>query len=212
MRLIDTREPWDEIREPLLQLGWEQQTLYHGDFCFTSYYMDWIGGTRKSFRDLLTSIGDVFEAQLERMLEHYSKCILVYEVDEAIRVTTSGHFIIPEVGVSRHTVIEVRNWLHRQWDKGFIPERTAGAKDTVVRLNQLYTLYQKPHSRSSMTRRYADDRVLALPSGTRGKIGERLLQGTSLLEIAKITIPELQALDNIGEKRAYDIYNRFHRR
>ena len=209
MRLVDTREPW-ELREQLIRSGWEQATLHHGDFRWTAHDGASVGATRKTVSDLLSSLGEVFAKQLEQMLAEYDICVFVLE--GVISWDRASMKIILNKGLSTYTRAMIANWLHRWCSKGFVLERTADLGDTVGRLNELYALYQKPYSRSAITRRFADDRVLALPSGVRGQIGEKLLEGKSLFELARMSIPELESFDGIGSKRAYDIYQHFHRR
>jgi len=108
----------------------------------------------------------------------------------------------------------VLNYIHRWEAKGFILERTIDWKDTCDRLNELYALYQKSYSLSAKSKGYADDRLLALPSGLRGQAGERLLDGHSLKDIANMTADSILNLkvEGIGKKRAELCYNHFNRR
>jgi len=73
---------------------------------------------------------------------------------------------------------------------------------------------QKPYSLSTRSKGYADEQLLALPSGLRGQAGERLLDGHSLKDIAGMTINDILGLkiESIGKKRAELCYNHFNRR
>ena len=160
-----------------------------------------IGATRKTLPDLLNSIGDVFACQLEAMLEQYDICIFLFETGP-----------IFDYDLGRFTRQEVFNWLHRLQAKGFVLERWPTLEHIAERLNELYALYQKPYSLSSRSRKYADDRILALPSGLRGKAGQELLERYSIAELSTMGLRQLVAIDHIGEKRATRIYNHLHRR
>lgn len=87
-------------------------------------------------------------------------------------------------------------------------------QDTVDRLNELYALYQKPYSLSAKSKGYADERLLALPSGLRGKAGEGLLDSRSLRDIANMTTEEIleAKVAGIGKKRATLVEQHFTRR
>jgi ERCC4-type nuclease len=64
-----------------------------------------------------------------------------------------------------------------------------------------------------MTNKYADDRILAFPSGTRGKTAQQILDDDkSLVDIGNMSIEELKAYDKIGDKKAQLIRTHFNRR
>jgi len=209
MRLVDSREPW-ELREILIRTGWEQKALLNGDFMFNSHDELKIGVTRKTLGDLLNSIGDVFAYQLEAMLEEYDINIFLFET-MPIKCTNDGH-IITEFDTSRFTRTEVFNWLHRWQAKGFIMERWPNIEYTAERLNELYALYQKPYSLSGKSKKYADDRVLCMPSGIRGKLGQEVLESYSIAELCMMGIVQLKELPNFGDKRALSLFNHLHRK
>ena len=209
MRLVDSREPW-ELRELLLKTGWEQKALLNGDFMFDSHDGLKVGATRKTLGDLLNSIGDVFAYQLEAMLEEYDINIFLFET-MPIKCTNDGH-IITEFDTSRFTRTEVFNWLHRWQAKGFILERWPTLEHTAERLNELYALYQKPYSLCAKSRKYADDRVLCMPSGLRGKLGQEALENHSIAELCMMGIVQLKALPGFGAKRALSLFNHLHRK
>ena len=209
MRQVDTREPW-ELRERLIQTGWEQDTLYSGDFRFTAHDSTAVGVTRKTHVDLLASVGETFAQQLEEMLTEYPICIFLLEHSPEVIWNRQDDTLM--TGNARRPRLSVANWLHRFLAKGFILERTNSLAHTASRLNELYALYQKPYSKSANSRRFADERLNALPSGVRGKIGEGLLERHSLRELANMTLEQLESEDGIGSERAYRIFKHFNRR
>ena len=56
------------------------------------------------------------------------------------------------------------------------------------------------YSLSARSKGYADERLLALPSGLRGQAGERLLDNKSLRDIANMSSDEILSakIDGIG--------------
>jgi len=213
MRTVDTREPW-ELREILIATGWEQSALQFGDMAFSSVDTKMIGATRKTMTDLISSMDETLNKQLEEMLEAYDFCIFFVENDNNVQynpATDEMQIVLHDKVIIRNR-LSIVNYLHRWYAKGFISERTKNLAHTATRLNEVYTLYQKPYSKSANSRQYADDRILALPSGLRGKNGEKLLADRSLAEISAMSIPELESLNGIGSKSAVRVYNHFHRR
>ena len=212
MREVDTREPWEDIRQPLIATGWEQKKLAYGDMRWAGNDL-LVGATRKTLSDLMQSIGDRFAKQLEEMLTEYDICIFILEHSpEVIYIKENDSLIVAlrERAVT-HSRLAVDNWLHRQLAKGFILQRTNSPGHTVSRLNELYTLYQKPASRSGRSKLWADDRVNALPSGVRGRVGERLFQQYSIRELANMSLAQLRELPDIGQHRAYIMFKHFNR-
>jgi len=103
--------------------------------------------------------------------------------------------------------------LRRWQDKGFTLELTTSLNHTAKRLNKLYALYQKPYSISAKSKRYTDDRILAFPSGCRGKTAQQILDsGKSLVDIGQMSIEELKQFEKIGDKKASLIVEHFNRR
>ena len=211
IKIVDSAEP-GTIREKLLELGWRQQRLQSGDYTFWSCQFDKVVVTRKTVSDCLTSLNDIFAKQLEEMLETYQVCILLIE-GAWVWSRDTGQLLTAR-GLERHVKKEVLNWIHRFQAKGFILERTSNWQDTVERLNELYALYQKPYSLSARSKGYADERLLALPSGLRGQAGERLLDSRSLRDIANMSSDDILSakIDGIGKKRAMLIEQHFTRR
>lgn len=209
VKLVDTREP-EIIRTKLLETGWQQKYLYTADFAFLTHEYHKVGVTRKSMSDLLNSINEIWAKQLEGMLEYYDVNIILIEGSWA---NVRPSVILGSNGISYLTWDMVWNYLRRWQDKGFSLELTIDIKHTVDRLNKLYALYQKPYSLASMTNKFADDRVLAFPSGTRGKTAQQILDnGKSLVDIGQMSIEELKAYDKIGDKKAQLIRSHFNRR
>lgn len=209
IKIVDSREP-EEIRQKLLAIGWQQKMLYSADYAFQSRDYHKVGITRKAVPDLISSINEIWSKQLEEMLEYYDTRIILLEGSwERVRPS----MIIGAKGVSYLTWDMLWNYLRRWQDKGFSLELTINPTHTIQRLNVLYALYQKEYSMSAMTNKFADDRVLAFPSGCRGKTAQQILDnGKSLLDIAQMTTKELQGYNKIGEKKASLIIEHFTRR
>jgi len=205
-KFIDTREPW-ELREKLIETGWEQKTLYYGDMIFQTHNYTRVIVTRKSTNDLLTSINEVWAKQLEMILDYN------LEGHNIILIEGSWTNIRPNVvlggsGISYLTWDGIWNYLRRWQDKGFTLELTTSWQHTVNRLNKLYALYQKPYSLSAMTHRFTDDRVLSMPSGTRGKTGQKVLDELgSIQAVANASVEKLLQIEGIGQKKADLIFN-----
>jgi len=209
IKIVDSNEP-EQIRQRLLELGWQQRRLQSGDYCFWSCQFDKVGITRKTISDCLSSLNETFGKQLEEMLETYQICIML--IEGAWRWTTDTGQLLTARGLERHVKKEVLNYILRWQMRGFILERTANVKDTILRLNELYALLQKPYSLSSKSKGYIDDRVLSLPSGTRGKTGEKVLETFgSIRAIANASSDNLLTIEGIGKKKAELIYNHFNR-
>jgi len=211
IKIVDSAEPDKlgkaEIRSRLLEIGWRQQRLQSGDYMFYTCQYQKLGITRKTTRDFLNSLNDKFGKQLEEMLEVFDICVLL--IENPWQWTNTGQMLTSR-GLERHVKKEVLNYIHRWEAKGFILERTANWQDTVVRLNELYALYQRPYSLSARSKGYSDERLLALPSGVRGKTGEKVLETLgSLQSIANAPKEQLLTIDGIGNKKVELIYNHF---
>ena len=210
IKIVDSAEP-EQIREKLLELGWRQQRLQSGDYMFYTCQYQKLGITRKTTRDFLNSLNDRFSKQLEEMLEVFGICVLL--IENPWQWTNTGQLLTSR-GLERHVKKEVLNYILRWQAKGFILERTVNWQDTIERLNELYALFQKPYSLSAKSKGYADERLLGLPSGLRGKAGEKLLDGKSLREIANMSAEDILSagIDGIGKKRAMLVEQHFARR
>jgi len=213
VKLVDTREPDKkhiEIRSRLLETGWIQKRLWSGDYAFLTHQFHKVGITRKNTSDLLTSINEVWAKQLEEMLDYYDIKIILIEGSWA---NIRPNVVLGSSGISYLTWDGIWNYLRRWFDKGFTLELTTSWQHTVDRLNKLYALYQKPYSISAKSKRYTDDRILAFPSGCRGKTAQQILDsGKSLVDIGQMSIEELKQYEKIGDKKADLIISHFNRR
>ena len=210
-KIVDSNEP-EQIRQRLLELGWQQKRLAIGDFQWWTCQYEKVIVTRKTTSDFLNSINQNFSKQLEEILESAQVAILLIE-NPWVWTKDTGQLLTAR-GLERHVKKEILNFIHRWEAKGFILERTVNWQDTIDRLNELYALYQKPYSLSARSKGYADERLLALPSGLRGQAGERLLDGKSLRDIANMTVEQIleAKVDGIGKKRAMLVEQHFTRR
>lgn len=210
IREADTAEPWDIVGR-LLETGWERHRLYYGDYWFMTHGFRRLGITRKTTTDLLDSIffsdnkakelgKHPFKMQLEQMIERYD----IYK----ILIEGSWHRILGD-DITRRCVM---NFLSRWQDKGYGLLLSTDIDMTVKILNEQYALYQKPYSLVANTKGFPDDRVLAFPSGCRGKTGLKLLEVIgSLQTIANSPYDQLLAVDGVGNKRAESIVMHFRR-
>ena len=209
IKIVDSAE-LSEIRTKLLELGWRQQRLTIGDYQWWTCQYDKVIVTRKTVSDCLNSLNEHFGKQLEEILESAQIAILLIE-NPWVWTKDTGQLLTAR-GLERHVKKEVLNYIHRWQAKGFILERTANWQDTVQRLNELYALYQRPYSLSARSKGYSDERLLALPSGVRGKTGEKVLENLDSLQvIANASVETLLGIDGIGQKKAELIYNHFKR-
>jgi hypothetical protein len=112
--------------------------------------------------------------------------------------------------LSQMTWDSIWNWIHRWLAKGFILELTTGEDHTIHRLNTLFALYQKPFSINAKSRDYIDDRILAFPSGCRGKTASSLLEGRSLREVTSMSEDWYKEKGHkVGDKKANLIWQHF---
>jgi len=208
-RIVDTREPW-EIRRRLLETGWEQKALQSGDFMFLGHDYRKVGVTRKQVGDLLASIGERFAKQLEEMLDYYNDNVMILEGSwRRINPTSQISSVVHQSYIDWDTAWK---WVFRWQQRGFWLLLSTNEECTVHTLNWLYALYQKPSSTSARSRLFTDDRVLALPSGTRGATGLKVLEQLgSLRAVANASVEQLRAVDGIGEKKANLIWQHFNR-
>jgi len=206
VKLVDSREP-EELRMRLLETGWIQKRMWSGDFAFLTHQFHKVGITRKNTSDLLTSINEIWAKQLEEMLEYYDIRIILVE---GSWTNIRPNVVLGGSGISYLTWDGIWNYLRRWQDKGFTLELTTSLNHTAKRLNKLYALYQKPYSISAKSKRYTDDRILAFPSGCRGKTAQQILDsGKSLVDIGQMSIEELKQFEKIGDKKASLIVEHF---
>ena len=208
-RIMDAAEP-GIIRMELHKIGWIQQRLFTGDYYFFSHDYKKIGIERKTVEDLLGSIGDKLGRQLENSLEHYDTVVLM--IEGSWQKVSPNQNLITQRGVVYQTWDMVWNYLHQFKRKGIITELTINEGHTIHRLNELYALYQKTYSLSGKSNQFADDRVIAFPSGVRGKTGMAILEGRSLAEVGLMDTEELEEVEGIGKKKAQSVFDHFNRR
>jgi ERCC4-type nuclease len=214
IKIVDSAEPDKagkaEIRSHLLEVGWRQQRLKSGDYMFFTCLYHKLGITRKTTDDFMGSLNKNFSQQLEEMLDLYDICVLL--VEKPWKWIAGTGQMISARGLERHIKKEIYNYIHRWEAKGFILERTANWEETVTRLNELYALYQKPYSLSARSKGYSDDRILAFPSGCRGKTGMAILeQFGSLRAVACASRDQLKDVKLVGDKKAELIINHFNK-
>ena len=218
-KVADSREP-GTIRMKLLETGWLQKQIFSGDYWFFTHDFKKVGITRKKVEDLLASLSGTkmpdgkrrypLPKQLEEMLDEYP--IKIFLLEGSWRMVSPNQTIVSGRGIEYHTWSMVWNFLRRWQDKGFTLELTVNEGHTIQRLNELYALYQKPYSLSSVTKDFTDDRVLAFPSGSRGKTGLDCIKFFgSLSDVAVASPNELEKVDGVGEKKAWLIFNHFHK-
>ena len=207
LRIVDSREPW-ELQEPLIQAGWERQTLISGDYWMMSYDFKKVAIERKEIGDFLNSFGDRLSTQLNNMQEYYDICILLIEGSWK-RLSAEDQRIATGNGTSGLTWQQVWNYLRSWQDKGVTLELTTSTAHTVKRVNEIYAYYQKPfHTANRISS--GDERVMAFPSGCRGKTALNVLgRFGSLARVGNAGLLELQEVEGIGEKKANLIWNHF---
>jgi len=206
---MDANEP-GVIRYELHKLGWQQERLYAGDYWFFTHDFKKVGIERKTVEDLLSSIGDRLSRQLENCLEHYAICVLL--IEGSWQKANPSQHMITNRGIAYQSWDMVWNYLQRFMDKGIRLQLTVNEGHTIHRLNELYALYQKSYSLSSMSREFTDDRILALPSGCRGKTGMKVIEMLGSLKlVANAEVEQLLEIEGIGEKKAQSIYNHFNK-
>lgn len=207
-RYVDSREP-ESIRYELNKIGWETKYMKSGDYSFITCQRHTVGITRKTIDDLCNSIGDKWNKQLDEMLDFFDMNIILIEgswrqlIDDKI---VDGH------GITVWGWDTVWNYLRRWFDKGFTFEMTANEGHTIKRLCALYALYQKPYSLSARSHEWTDDRIMAFPSGCRGKTAMDVLgKFRSLKNVAETSISQLKTVKNVGDKKANSIYYHFNK-
>ncbi len=208
-KVVDSREP-ESIRLPLLETGWIQKALLSGDYMFLTGDFKRLGITRKRVDDLVSSIGDRFSKQLDEMLDEYDICYLLLE--GSWKLVNPNNNIITGHGVSYVSWDMAWDYINRWQDKGFRIAITVNEAHTVQRLNRMFAKYQQHYSMSAKSSDYTDDRILAFPSGCRGKTAEHCLEKFgSLLRVALATTDELMTIEKIGQKKANLIRSHFNR-
>lgn len=209
-REVDTAEPSDIVYR-LVETGWERNKLFSADYWFFTYDFKKLGITRKTTDDLLGSIffsdkkalregKHPFKMQLEEMLDFY----------DINKILIEGTWL--KIMGDDQTRRCVQGFLDRWQDKGFKLIISANSNMTVKILNEQYALYQRPYSLASNTKGFIDDRVLAFPSGCRGKTAMDCLNMFGSLSIIGQLDPEdFLRVHNVGEKKAILMYEHFHK-
>lgn len=223
IKRADSNEP-SSIVDKLLLTGWERKPMYSGDYFFHAVDYKKVGITRKTVEDLLSSIGHKpnpekpgrkeksFGQHLEEMADYYDIKIIILE--GSWRKVSPEQYIVSRRGIEYYTWDMAWNFLRTWQDRGYGIELTINEGHTIQRLNALYAYYQKPSHTGGLNARslVGDDRVLAFPSGCRGKTGLKLLEELgSLQAIANTSFDKLLAVDGIGDKRAESIVMHFRR-
>lgn len=207
-KFVDSREPL-QIREKLLQYGWIQKQLEVGDYAFTTCNYKKCGIERKEINDLLGSIGDKLSRQLDSLIDSYDIRILLLEGSWS--TVNPAMNIVGQHGVNYNTWEGIWNYLQRFQDAGVSIQLTVNSGHTIQRVGELYALYMKPYSLAGKSNDWTDQRVLAFPSGCRGKTAMAVLaQFGSLWAIANAEENDFLQCDNVGKKKAELIYNHFH--
>lgn len=208
-KVVDCREP-QEIKDKLLEVGWTTSQLLSADYFFWSHDFKKIGIERKEINDLLNSIGDRLSRQLEQCFDFYDTTILL--IEGSWKTVSAEDNMVSGKGIERSTWRMVWNYLHQFKRKGLIDELTVNSGHTVKRINELYALYQKPYSLSGKSKEFEDDRVLAFPSGCRGKTAmDCLMMFGSIDMLCKAKPEDLLHVPNVGQKKANLIWNHFHK-
>jgi len=206
-KIVDSNEP-GILREKLLELGWEQQRLYTGDYSFFTGDYKKVGIERKEVGDLFNSLGDKLSRQLEQLLDQYDFRILL--IEGSWKRLDSNEKVISGHGIERYTWDLVWNYLRRWQDKGVTLELTTSMGHTLRRLNSLYALYQKSFSLTGKSKEFGDDRILAFPSGCRGKTSLAVLEQFGSLRAVACASPEqLKSVKLVGDKKCTLIINHF---
>ena len=198
-RIVDSMEPWPIVSE-LLKTGWERSRLYSGDYFFLTTDFKKVGIERKEVGDLISSIGERLSKQLQSMLDYYDFSILLIEGN----IKHIDGKMLTSRGVARVMLEGYRNFVRTWQDRGVTVERTSGHSDTIIRLNELYTYYQKlVHTGGITKRQVGDPRLLAFPPTVGIKTGKKILEELgSLYAVANADLETLLNIPDIGPKRA----------
>lgn len=220
-KVVDSREPL-EIRQRLLELGWEQRQLFSADYWFFTHDYKKVGIERKEISDLFNSLSIITDEntgekkagrltqQIEAMIEHYDFPILLIEGNW--KQVANGK-IISSKGLEYHTWSMIWNYIRSQQHKGITLELTLSLNHTVKRLNELYAWYQRPFHTGGLNKSsYTDDRIMAFPTGCRGKTAINVLGVfKSLACVANADEQDFLNVEGIGEKKAKLIWQHFNR-
>lgn len=208
LKIVDSNEP-GEIRQRLLELGWEQRRMEASDYWFFDCDYKKVGIERKEINDFMASLGDRLANQLERMLDHFDLVILLLEGNW--RQVTASSQIIGSRGLTHNTWAMAWNFIRSQQHKGVTIELTMSIGHTIQRLNELFAWYQQSSHTGGMSHKtFIDDRIMAFPRGCRGKTAEAVLTiFKSLTCVGNAEVSDLMHVPGIGEKKAKDIFMHF---
>jgi len=209
-KIADVNEPW-AIRERLIQVGWQQSRLSSADYVFWTHNFKKVGIERKETGDLMNSLGKRLENQFEEMMQLFDEKILL--IEGTWKSIAGGSMMVTGRGLEYHPMSMVLNYLRTWQRKGITLELSPSMGYTIRRLNELYAYYQKPyHTGAVNPSAYPDDRVLAFPSGCRGKTGMSVLNrfGT-LTKVGLASIGELKDVNGIGQHRAELVWSHFNK-
>jgi ERCC4-type nuclease len=144
------------------------------------------------------------------MIEHYDFPILLIEGNW--RQVADGK-VISSRGLEYHTWSMIWNYIRSQQHKGITIELTLSLSHTVKRLNELFAWYQKPfHAGGLSHNSYTDDRIMAFPTGCRGKTAMNVLDiFKSLTAVGNADEQDFLHVEGVGEKKAKLIWQHFNR-
>jgi len=210
-KIVDSREP-DTIKTTLLETGWYQRALPCGDYSFFSVDFKKVGIERKTVSDLLGSINsERLAKQLDDCLDYYDYTVLLIEGSHKI-VSEEDQRLTTVRGVERFTWKELWNYLLSYERLQIMPQLVIDEDHTIKRVNELYAYFQKPFHLTGKSRGYTDSRILAFPSGCRGKTAMEVLNMFKSIEmICRCSIKDLMHVDGVGQKKAELIFEHFHK-
>ena len=213
LKIVDTRERSncpEQLYIPLLKTGWVRDKLDFGDFQFFAHDGRMIIITRKTWIDLMQSIGAVFSKQLDEILEHNSEGINIILLEGKPQREVVSDRMVTSQGLSRYTYEGLDNYLASWQDLGFKLRYTFSTDHTVRRLNETYAYYQKPYHLASCSTKWSENRIPAFPPRTRGKTAlKALARFGSLQGVANAGIRDLQ--EELGNKMGQLVFDHFHR-
>ena len=204
MRICDTREPI-QIREKLLELGWEQTALKDGDYTFSTIRGLKVGIERRTTEEL---------SDLLQLKDRFQRLISAYDIPIGLiegKWDRHSDDTIPSArGI---TWKRVWNMVQSFQDMGLRIQLTTSPSHTIARLNELYAYYQSPDHRSPLPRKYSTDpRLLSLsliPGISRTTAALLLERFGDLQSVSKASVEELQSIVGIGPSKAKTIYDFF---
>jgi len=203
---VDYREP-ETIRKPLRYAGWEEAILLSGDYSFTSKDGTLILIERKSASDFIQSLHNgVLQRQCLNLVELTPYPTLLLEAFEWVDNLLMGY-----PGATRDTI---ESCLMSLQNLGCRLTYTRDHAATVHRVQWLKNEYYYKSVHTTAIRRVPGNRHLEslLPITGIGltKAEAILTHFGNLSSIAIASLTDLQSVDSIGPKLAYNIYKHFH--